>query len=193
MRLLRFPLTAGVLCGVCTTLSACDQDKVLDLQHQLQSQAAAAADHQHMFEQQIQAEHDSIVELKQQLAAIHHEQQMSMFDDGEYQNIANSINSDAETLGRLLVSSTHPTGSYLQTGSPNVVLADDRRTVAVQLGVTWKGMLLEQPYTTTYRFQLGKKGLNRLEVVRDEALAQINPELLRQAEFRLTRYFAPAQ
>jgi hypothetical protein len=130
------------------------------------------------------------IALEQRLTQIEQQQQAELFNDSEFQRTASAISSDAGTIGRLLLSATHPTGTYHQTGNPMVTLSDDRSAVVVQLGVTWKGVFNENPYTTVYRFRLGKLGVQRLEVVRDEAIAPIEPEYLRQAESRLNQFFA---
>ena len=105
-----------------------------------------------------------------------------------------STQDQADKLGRLLLSGTHPTGIYSSTGSPLVTLSGDRREVTFAVTVYWKGFLSETPYETDYSFNINKKeGVVTLKVNRDTAVIKIDPQFLRRTESDLKDIFKPGR
>jgi hypothetical protein len=185
---LALPSRLAGICAVCMLLGACQGDRIRDLEQRLAAEKTSAAQMESALRQQLRAAEIDRDGLKQQVAQIEQARQAALFSETEYQRTADAMASDAGAIGRLLLSATHPSGVYHRAGVPSITLTDDRSAVLVQLGVTWQGLILEQPYTTVYRFRLGKHGVERLEIVRDEAIAAIEPEFLRQAEVRLHNF-----
>jgi hypothetical protein len=114
------------------------------------------------------------------------------FTPSEMTMLKKYIESNGESLGRALQGGTHPTGQYISSGTPIVVLSTDRLVLTVTLTVNWKGGVSEANYQTTYRSTVDKtNGIGHLRVIQDSALFQITPEQLLKTEDFLKTMFKP--
>src|SRR5205085_2858746 len=109
----------------------------------------------------------------------------------EFESIKKEIGKAPDSLGRLLLQGTHPTGTYSYTDAPLVSLSGDRRDVTLTVSVNWKGGFSENAYQTTYALTFNKKeGVTNLRVLRDTALIKIDPQFLRATESSLKDIFS---
>ena len=112
----------------------------------------------------------------------------------EFRLLKDQIEASADSLGRVLIGGTHPTGTYTRTSSPFVTLSSDRRDINVSVTVHWKGGLSDSPYETTFSSILNKKdGMGTLKVLRDTAVFKIDPQFLRNTEYSLKDIFKPSR
>lgn len=115
----------------------------------------------------------------------------AVFSDADFAAMRDLIIENRDTFGQLLIEHTHPTGKYSSTDKPVVNLSSPKDSVTATVTVHWKGGFSEDPYITTFSFRLAKRGLDRLEVIRDNALFKIDPQFLKTAELDLRRKFDP--
>jgi len=107
------------------------------------------------------------------------------YTEVEYAAYRDFIVGQGNVIGSKLLVGTHPTGAYVSTGIPGVVLSADRRTINVSVTVDWKGGILGNLYQTTYATTLTKEGMGTLRVLRDTAIIQIDPQFLLTTEYAL--------
>jgi formylglycine-generating enzyme required for sulfatase activity len=83
-------------------------------------------------------------------------------------------------LGQRLLKHTHPTGMFTSSLPLKLSRSPDRTTLSGDVTIQWKGVS-DTPYETVFRIEITQAGL-RLTTVSDNALFQINPKNLQQAE-----------
>jgi hypothetical protein len=92
------------------------------------------------------------------------------FTAGEFDRIRGGF---AEfNAGRMLIQRTHPTGTYIASDPPAMVLSADRREIIGNVTVRWSGGVTGAEYQTDFTIEI-TKGRVRLTVERDLAVFQI--------------------
>ena len=98
----------------------------------------------------------------------------------------------AVNVGRMLIQKTHPSGSYVFSDPPQLVLSADKHQIIGKVTVKWTGGVTKTQYETDFTIEITKDRV-RLTTERDTALFQIEPNQLRLAELELTNIVRPLQ
>lgn len=139
--------------------------------------------------QQAEREREKREELERAERARELAKQATLFSDLDYRRMKGVFVDGHETFGEALLGATHPTGTYGYTDVPAVSLSPSRDSLTARMTVHWRGAFSENPYTTTYSMRLTRQGFDRLEVVRDTAIINIEPAALKSAEAQLRDVF----
>jgi hypothetical protein len=110
------------------------------------------------------------------------------FTDAQFERMKNGFASI--NIGQMSIQRTHPTGSYITSNPPQMILSADRREIIGKVTVRWSGQVTEAQYQTDFTFEITKDRV-RLTVERDTAVFHINPNQLRLAELDLTNIVRP--
>jgi hypothetical protein len=76
-------------------------------------------------------------------------------------------------IGQMLIQRTHPTGSYVFSNPPQLILSSDRHEIIGKVTVKWSGGLTKATYETDFTIEMTKARV-RLTVERDTAVFKIN-------------------
>jgi hypothetical protein len=112
------------------------------------------------------------------------------FIDMQFERIKNAFL--AVNVGRMLIQKTHPSGSYVFSDPPQLVLSADKHQIIGKVTVKWTGGVTKTQYETDFTIEITKDRV-RLTTERDTALFQIEPNQLRLAELELTNIVRPLQ
>jgi hypothetical protein len=110
------------------------------------------------------------------------------FTDIQFDRIRNGF--AAINIGQMLIQRTHPTGSYIFSNAPQLIVSTDRHEIIGKVTVRWSGGLTKARYETDFTLEMTKTRV-RLTVERDTAVLQIEPNQLRLAELDLTKMARP--
>ena len=90
----------------------------------------------------------------------------------------------------MLVERTHPTGSFISSRPPTMVLSADRREIIARVTGRWAGGVTGLVYETSFTIEI-TKSRTRLTVERDTALLHIDPYQLKLAESDVNNIVQP--
>jgi hypothetical protein len=110
------------------------------------------------------------------------------FSDVQFDRIRNGF--AAINIGQMLIQRTHPTGSYVSSNPPQLILSTDRHEIIGKVTVKWSGGLTKARYETDFTIEMTKTRV-RLTVERDTAVLQIEPNQTRLGELDLTNIVRP--
>ena len=112
------------------------------------------------------------------------------FTDQEHATIRTMLTTYSDSIGKVLIGGTHPTGKFSSASLPSVSLSADRRDIEVKLTCFWNGTVND--YQTVFSFTINKQsGFARLRVEKDTAIFQIKPQNLLDTEASLREAIGP--
>jgi hypothetical protein len=112
------------------------------------------------------------------------------FTEMQFERMKNGLASI--NVGQMLIQRTHPTGSYLFSNPPQLILSADRHEIIGKVPVKWAGGVTGAQYETDFTIEITKARV-RLTTERDTAVFHIEPNQLRLAELDLTNIVRPLQ
>ncbi|MEQ9401209.1 MAG: hypothetical protein RJQ04_18735 [Longimicrobiales bacterium] len=142
--------------------------------------------HAQTLQQELQAAQGRVRQLEADLSRLRASVAAELFSQSDLEEYRNALTSNRASIGRTLLFETHPTGSFTSVSSPVATLSTDRRSLYAQYTVRWVSAF-DSRYSTTYRVVVSKGSVDRVEVVSDGALINVEPSFLRDAQRRLHR------
>ena len=110
-----------------------------------------------------------------------------------YENPDNSLEKrfakEIDTLGRLLLNGTHPTGIYNNSENLHFTELPQNNAIKVTLTVSWFGSVFHNNYKTIFEFDVyDNKVVRNFKVLSDTAIIHINPENFLATEALLNQH-----
>jgi hypothetical protein len=110
------------------------------------------------------------------------------FTDAQFERVKNGFASI--NVGQMLIQRTHPTGSFIFSDPPQMILSADGHVIIGKVTARWSGGVSRAKYQTDFTIEITRDRV-RVTTERDTALFQIEPNQLRLAELDLTNIVRP--